>query len=492
MLFNSWQYVAFLPLVAILYFLLPHKFRWVLLLCASYYFYMSWNSKLVFLILATTITSYVSALCIQKAKTPAVRKAILCLGAGASLSTLFFFKYFNFFSVSVTQALRKISLPVDDFTVNVMLPVGISFYTFQTLSYIIDVYNGKLKAERHFGIFALYVSFFPQLVAGPIERAVNLLPQFYQHKKPNADNIAWGLRMIAWGMFKKVAIADVLALSVNKVYEMPGEFSATAQLLATIFFAFQIYCDFSGYSDIALGSAKILGFDLMENFKSPYFAFGMRAFWRRWHISLSTWMSDYIYIPLGGSRCKPLRQAFNLAVTFLISGLWHGASWNFVVWGAVQGFFVILDTFTQNAQKNLRNRLKSNLVLKIYNFAGILVTFIIVCYSWTFFRADTLSTAIGIIKAMTYSLAGGFIKEGAVAINSMGLTVAAFVFLIAKIAVLLWFDFKKQKHSNMFETLALQKPILRRVVTYTLGLVALIAMLLVPENAVVDFIYFQF
>lgn len=453
---------------------------------------MSWNAKLVVLILATTISSYISALCIQQAKTPAVRKAILCLGAGISLSLLFFFKYFNFFSQNITDFLRKISLPVDDFTIKVMLPVGISFYTFQTLSYMIDVYNGKLKAEGHFGVYALYVSFFPQLVAGPIERAVNLLPQFYVHKKPCATNMAWGIRMIAWGMFKKVAIADVLAVCVNQVYDSPATHSATAQLIATLFFAIQIYCDFSGYSDIALGAARVLGFDLMENFHSPYFSFGMRNFWRRWHISLSSWMSDYIYIPLGGSRCKPIRRAINLAITFFVSGLWHGASWSFVVWGMVQGFFVIIDTFTQSPQQRLRNNIKSNIALKIYNFAGVFITFIIVCYSWVFFRAATLGDAISIIKAMTYALAGGFINEGAIAINSMGLTTFMFAFIIAKIAVLLWFDYKKQKTNDMFAALAVQKPIVRRLVTYSLGLVALLAMLLVPENAVVDFIYFQF
>lgn len=331
MLFNSWQYAVFLLVVLALYWALPQKRRWVLLLVASYIFYMSWSAKLMALILTTTATSYAAALLISHAKTQSRKKLWLRLGVGISLAMLFVFKYLNFAVGLCASVLSFLHIPAFVPSLNLLLPVGISFYTFQTLSYVIDVYRGALPAEKHFGIYALYVSFFPQLVAGPIERAVNLLPQFHVEHKPNAGEWAHGLRLIAWGLFKKVAIADFIGVYVDAAYNDINACGPMAYVIATALFAVQIYCDFSGYSDVAIGSAKLLGFKLMENFNAPYFARSIKEFWRRWHISLSTWFSDYVYIPLGCSRVSVSHHLANLVITFLLSGLWHGAKLTFVL-----------------------------------------------------------------------------------------------------------------------------------------------------------------
>ena len=357
MLFNSVPYAIFLALVFVLHWLLPQRFRWIMLLIASYYFYMSWNPELVVLIALTTLVSYSSGLLIDrfrnaegsKAKLP---KLFMILALVICFGVLFFFKYFDFFSESVTSLLRAFSLPVQDITLKLVLPVGISFYTFQTLSYVIDVYRNKIPVEKHLGYYALYVSFFPQLVAGPIERSDNLIPQLRKERTFDYVEGSDGLKWIAIGLFKKVVIADTLSVYVNMVYGNLANYQGLSFIAATIFFAFQIYCDFSGYSDIAIGSAKLLGVQLMKNFDSPYFSKSVREFWSRWHISLSTWFRDYVYIPLGGNRKKLPRVLLNLMITFLLSGLWHGANWTFVVWGALHGFYVVVETLIRRASKN--------------------------------------------------------------------------------------------------------------------------------------------
>lgn len=335
--FNSLEYAAFLPIVFALYWALPHKFRWVLLLISSYYFYMSWNPRYVVLILFTTAVSYAAALLLEKYRNRASRNVILAGTLISCLGVLFFFKYFNFASESVAAVARYFSFSMQPITLKLLLPVGISFYTFQTLSYVIDVYRGEVKAERNFGIYAAFISFFPQLVAGPIERTANLLPQIKSEKKFDYDLAMHGARQMLWGFFKKVAVADVAATYVNTAYDTLHSCTGFDLCAAILFFSMQIYCDFSGYSDIAIGTARLFGINLMTNFKSPYFSTSIKEFWSRWHISLSTWFRDYVYIPLGGSRCSKLRNSFNLLVTFLASGLWHGANWTFVVWGGIHG-----------------------------------------------------------------------------------------------------------------------------------------------------------
>jgi D-alanyl-lipoteichoic acid acyltransferase DltB (MBOAT superfamily) len=309
---------------------------------------MSWNVNYVFLILFTTIVSYASAIGIKRSGNKNIRKLLLILSVTASLGVLFFYKYFNFFGSSLNEVFSGLSLDVQIPYLSLLLPVGISFYTFQTLSYTIDVYNDKKSVERHFGIYALYVSFFPQLVAGPIERSTRLLPQFREEHHFSWDNFVKGGKWIISGYFMKLVIADRLSLYVDSVYGNVFHHTGATFIVATFLFAFQIYCDFAGYSAIAIGTARLMGYDLMINFNRPYFAASIGDFWHRWHISLSSWFRDYFYIPMGGSRVKVSRWYLNLFLTFLVSGLWHGANWTFVIWGALHGIYII------NANQELR------------------------------------------------------------------------------------------------------------------------------------------
>ena len=490
MLFNSWQYAVFLPLVTFCYWLLPHKYRWVLLLCASYYFYMSWNANLVVLILTTTGTSYGAALAIDAAKTPRGRKLWLTLGVGVSAALLFFFKYFNFFSASVCALLRAVSLPVGDFTLQVLLPVGISFYTFQTLSYVIDVYRGQLAPERNFGIYALYVSFFPQLVAGPIERAVNLLPQFRVEHRPDAGQFAWGLRSICLGLFKKVVVADYVAPFVNAVFDDPNGCGPMAYVIGALLFSVQIYGDFSGYSDIARGSAQLLGFSLMENFRAPYLARSVKEFWRRWHISLSTWFSDYIYIPLGGSRVSRAKHLRNLMVTFLLSGLWHGARWTFVLWGAAHGLLLCADVFWLPRRERLTARWPAA-ARHAAAAAETLVTFGLVTLLWILFRANSLADAATIFVRLPWALSAP-VQGVQVALQTIGLSGAALVRIALSLALLAAFDAVQRFAGEPFALLRRQKAPVRIAVSYGLALCVLLALFTMPEQVAVEFIYFQF
>lgn len=490
MLFNSWQYALFLPLVGGAYFALPHRFRWALLLAASYYFYMSWNPQLVFLILFTTITSYSCAIMVEKATSRSAKRRWLVLGVSLSLVFLFFFKYFNFVSQNTTALLRRFSLPVSDFTVQVLLPVGISFYTFQTLSYVIDVYRGQLTAERHFGIYALYVSFFPQLVAGPIERAVTLLPQFRQVHRFNVQNASYGCHQIAWGLFKKVVVADTAAIYVEKVYGDLNGCGPMAYLIATLLFAFQIYCDFSGYSDIALGSARILGFQLMQNFNCPYFSTNIKEFWRRWHISLSTWFKDYVYIPLGGSRCSTAKHLRNLFITFLISGLWHGASWNFVVWGALFGLLNIADFFLLPLRKQLLAKLPA-FVRGILHLLHWGICFSLVCICWIFFRAQSLSDATTILSRLPWAFSAP-LQGIQTALQTIGLTGGSLVSLCACIAVLIGNDAIQRFSGDPILLLQRQAVPIKWLIRFAVCSAVLLTALTQPEGVAVEFIYFQF
>ena len=343
MLFNSFEYFLFLPAVVLLYFLLPFKWRNPFLLIASYYFYMSWKWEFGFLMLFTSAVNYVAGLRINSSKERRTQRLWLTLAIVASLGVLVYFKYANFFIAEASALLRILGADVRESYLKVILPVGISFFTFQALSYTIDLYKGKMHVEKNFINFTLFVSFFPQLVAGPIERATNLLDQFKKEQRFSSERLLEGSKLIIWGLFKKVVIADRLAAYVEQIYASPELFGGSTLFLATFFFAFQIYCDFSGYSDIAIGSAHILGFRLMQNFNLPYLAKSVRDFWHRWHISLSTWFADYVYKPLGGNRVSTGRWMFNIMAVYLVSGLWHGANWTFIIWGGIFGVLYILE-----------------------------------------------------------------------------------------------------------------------------------------------------
>ena len=391
MIFNSFAFLLFFPAVLLGYYLLPFKYRWVFLLAASYYFYISWKIDLIYLILLTTAISYASALIIEKTANQKIKKAFLIITLITCLGILFFFKYFNFLSVAVSHLFTSFGVNTPEFTLNLILPVGISFYTFQTLSYVIDVYYGKLKAERHFGYYALFVSFFPQLVAGPIERPENLLPQLREYHKPDAANFTQGIQIAIRGFLKKIVVADLSAGFVDSVFNNPADASGPTVILATLLFAVQIYCDFSGYTDIAIGCARIMGIKLTKNFDRPYSAKNIREFWTRWHISLSTWFRDYLYIPLGGNRCSTPRYLMNVFIVFLVSGLWHGADWTFVIWGSLHGLYQIIGYLTRNIRSGVYEKIKIDKNGKLASAWQTAFTFVLVCFAWIFFRANNVS-----------------------------------------------------------------------------------------------------
>lgn len=494
MLFNSISFFVFLPIVLFFNYIVPNKFKWVVLLVSSCYFYMSWKPEFIILIFISTAVNYfcalkIHSLTISNKKVFFSKKFYLAISLVISLGMLFFFKYFNFFSSSVNSFFSLISLPISAPVLDIILPVGISFYTFQTLSYTIDVYKGELTPEKHFGYFALYVSYFPQLVAGPIERSQNLLPQLRKTHPFNYETTTYGLKLMAWGFFKKLCIADIVAVYVNKVYNSPLEYQGFSLVIATFLFALQIYCDFSGYSDIAIGTSNLLGIKLMQNFKSPYFANSIKGFWSRWHISLSTWFRDYVYIPLGGNRVKPVRKQLNLLTTFLLSGLWHGANWTYVIWGALHGFFQIIENiYDKICGTKIKKSLSENEVTKyIYNIVSTVFVFSLVCFAWVFFRANNLNDAVyiisnalsGFLTPITYILDG---------FTAFGIDRFLFLTIFIPIVILTVFDFFNYKVDLIKEIGKLHFSV-RWAVYIALVLVIIF---LSEKSSAETFIYFQF
>ena len=390
MLFNSLQFAIFFPVVFALYWSLPEKFRVYIILVSSYYFYMSWNAKYVVLILFTTIVSYFAAIMLEKFRL--ARKLILVITLLSCLGVLFVFKYFNFISETLVNFLNMFaSIKLHPVTLKLLLPVGISFYTFQTLSYVIDVYKGQEKAEKNFAAYAAFISFFPQLVAGPIERTKNLLPQIKGSHVFKYEQGVYGLKLILWGLFKKMAVADYLAVWVDKIFANVEAYRGFVLIIAVCFFAVQIYCDFSGYTDIARGCAKLMGIELMVNFRSPYFASSIREYWQRWHISLSTWFRDYVYIPLGGSRVSKIKHYRNIMIVFMTSGFWHGANWTYIIWGMLHGIASIIEKLLSRRDKNYRPK-------GLEWAVKVLITFTFCVFSRIFYRAANLQESLYICR----------------------------------------------------------------------------------------------
>jgi len=397
MLFNSIQFFFFFIIVTVAYFLLPHKYRWALLLAASCYFYMAFVPIYILILFFTIIIDYFAGIYIEKSQGKS-RKYFLIASLVANIGVLAFFKYYNFLNENLTAFLYGLDFKNPIPYLTILLPIGLSFHTFQAMSYTIEVYRGHQKAERNLGIYSLYVMFYPQLVAGPIERPQNLLPQFHTKHEFDYHRVIDGLKLMLWGLFKKIVIADRLAIYVDAVYNNPDHHTGTTLAVATIFFAFQIYCDFSGYSDIAIGAAKVMGFKLMTNFRRPYFSKNISEFWKRWHISLSTWFKDYLYISLGGNRVSIPRWYFNLFFVFVVSGLWHGASWTFVIWGALNGLYLIFAIILKPINEKLGKIIGLDRRPVFNTFLQISITFILSCFAWVFFRANHVTEAFTIIK----------------------------------------------------------------------------------------------
>lgn len=394
MLFNSLSFLLFFPIVCVLYYAIPStrvKVRNLLLLIASYYFYMNWEPVYAILLLASTIVTYFAALSIGHFKDKRKKKLCLVSGLVLNLAILFLFKYYNFLASNIEEALLASGLGIHVPEFHMLLPVGISFYIFQALGYSIDVYRQTTKAEHDFMTYALFVSFFPQLVAGPIERSRNLLPQFRQQHRFSYDEVMAGVRLMVWGYFLKLVLADRCGLYVDAVFNNIEMHNGGSYLLASLLFPFQIYGDFAGYSLIAIGVARVLGFHLMENFRRPYFACSIGEFWHRWHISLSTWFKDYVYIPLGGNRSSKSRQYFNLMVTFMVSGIWHGANWTFLCWGGLHGILLCIEKLLGIGKKDYSG------CKKLCHWG---VTFALVCLSWILFRASNLNDAVIVVSGI--------------------------------------------------------------------------------------------
>lgn len=394
MLFNSWEFLCFLPIVLFFYYIFTHRVQNALLLIASYFFYGWWDWRFLFLILASTLVDYFAALHIYNNKENSKRKIGLISSLLMNLGALCVFKYFNFFVDSFVALGSSVGINLDTPVMRLLPPVGISFYTFQTLSYTIDVYRGNFKPTSSFLDFAVYVCYFPQLVAGPIERASSLLPQILSKRKVNLEMVRSGLLLILIGFFKKVAIADTAASAVERVFNNPSEFSSWFLLRGLYLFSIQIYGDFSGYSNIARGVSRLFGIELIENFQTPYLSKNITEFWRRWHISLSKWLKDYLYIPLGGNRKGKFNTYRNLFITMFLGGLWHGASWTFVVWGSLHGIYLAIHKFfKEKKEKSVRNNLLNKIPRKFANLILIFFTFHLVSFTWVFFRAESFTNA---------------------------------------------------------------------------------------------------
>lgn len=400
MLFNSFEFFIFFPVVTALYFALPHRLRWGLLLLASAVFYMAFIPAYILVLLGIILIDYCAAIWMENAADKRRKTAFFLLSIAANVGILAFFKYYNFTAENLSAIARFIgwnySLPALSF----VLPIGLSFHTFQAMSYTIEVFRGRQRAERHLGIYALYVLFYPQLVAGPIERPQHLLHQFREEHRFVYDRVARGLRRMAWGLFKKVVIADRAAAFVDRVYDHPAEYQGISIAIATAMFAFQIFCDFSGYSDIAIGSAEVMGFRLMNNFDRPYRAASIGDFWRRWHISLSSWFREYVYIPLGGNRVSRFRHALNVMIVFLLSGVWHGAAWTFVAWGVLHGAYLVCSAWSARARESLSRAIGLYRVPRLRRGIGVAWTFSLVSFAWIFFRAESLPAAWHMIQRL--------------------------------------------------------------------------------------------
>lgn len=462
MLFNSINFLIFFPIVVLVYFAIPKRIKHLWLLTASYYFYMCWNAKYALLILSSTVVTYMSGLLIEKVKNSSyevVKKAVLkkWIVAGSfviNIGILFYFKYINFAIATLMNVFAKIHIQLNAHAFDIVLPVGISFYIFQALSYTMDVYRDEIYAEKNFFRYALFVSFFPQLVAGPIERSKNLLNQLAAPKKFNFEKTRDGLLLMIWGYFLKLVLADRIAIFVDTVYGDFTQYNGWFIVVATMLFAVQIYCDFSGYSTIAMGAAEILGIRLIENFDAPYLSASVSEFWRKWHISLTSWFKDYLYIPLGGGRSGNIRKYINKMIVFLVSGLWHGASFSFVAWGGLNGLYQVIGEILYPIRDKLVAVLHLDRKSLGHKCIHIVGTFVLVDFSWIFFRANSFRESINIIKAMISYKNPWILMDGS--LYTCGLDGKNFWLMIISILILLFADVMKRKKIKIRTVIAAQ------------------------------------
>jgi D-alanyl-lipoteichoic acid acyltransferase DltB (MBOAT superfamily) len=485
MLFNSLEFAVFFPLVTILYFIFPHKHRWWLLLAASAIFYMAFVPSYILILGVTIVVDYFAGILIEEAKSAERKKSYLLISLIANVGFLAFFKYFNFLNTNIASLANLIgwNYPIEN--LDIILPIGLSFHTFQAMSYTIEVFRGRQKTERHFGIYALYVLFFPQLVAGPIERPQNMLHQFHEEHFFDYQRVADGLKLMAWGFFKKIVIADRLAALVDSRYSTPQGFSGPELALATALFAVQIFCDFSGYSDIAIGAAQVMGFKLMVNFKRPYLALSVSEFWKRWHISLSGWFRDYIFFPLERKRIRWMGQSINLFIVFLISGLWHGANWTYVIWGGLHGLYLGLEIQIQRYWRSLPEKIRAVFPDWLLSSVQRILVLILVGYAWVFFRAESVSSAWLITSRLFNGWTGNSLLKLAHS------TFTNYELMVTFAAILVMGIVHRFQERGSLRSLLAQKPAALRWSLYV-GVVVCILVFGKIYEVPTDFIYFQF
>ena len=497
MLFNSLEFLLFFPIVVLMYYILPPKVRYIQLLAASYYFYMCWNAKYALLLLFSTVVTYLCGLVLEKIKHLSweegriIRAKKICVAVGVilNLSVLFFFKYLDFAISNLNRILNIANIEWNAPAFDIILPVGISFFTFQALGYIIDVYRDDIYAEKNFLRYALFISFFPQLVAGPIERSKNLLVQLQKTSRLKWVNFRNGMLLILWGLFLKLVIADRAAIIVNAVYGAPETYRGFYILVATFLFAFQIYCDFYGYSIIAKGASCILDIQLMNNFDAPYFSRSVKEFWQRWHISLSSWFRDYLYIPLGGNRKGAIKKERNRLIVFGLSGLWHGASISFIAWGLLNGIYQTIADFRVSIKKKLPVKICENKDSLSSNIRKTFVTFCLICFTWIFFRAGDMSDALLVIRNL-FELNWYILFDGS--LYSLGISEIYFRKLIFFICVLLFVDYLKYKKVNVVEQVMEQEWWFKGLIYLLLFFMVVLFGCYGNEYDASQFIYFQF
>lgn len=502
MLFNSIEFFIFFPVVVLVYRVVPKNFRYIWLLISSYFFYMNWNAKYALLIGFSTVITYICGLAIEYIRNnkrllgreQCIQKLVLIIGCTTNLGVLFFFKYFDFFIDNINRVLAVFHIQLLSKPFDVILPVGISFYTFQALGYIIDVYRGEIVAEKNFLRYALFVSFFPQLVAGPIERSKNLLKQIQNlSNKKNAtfEMVVNGFTVMLYGLFLKMVLADRISIFVDTVFGQAFMYGTVELALAAVGFAIQIYCDFGSYSLIAIGAAQVLGFELMENFNTPYFSHSIKEFWRKWHISLSTWFRDYLYIPLGGNRCGKRRKYINIMITFLISGLWHGASWNYVVWGGLHGIYQVVGEVTQPLRRKIQKKMKIKTDCDSYRLWQVGTTFLWTTLAWIFFRADSLKDAVYYISRMFTKWNPWTLFDGS--IYNMGLNQTEWkIFVMATIVLFLVDLIRYRRNMRIDAYCAEQNVVFRYLVLLLLCLSIFVYGEYGLDFSANQFIYFQF
>src|SRR5690606_5070408 len=466
----------FFIIVTSLYFVLPYKLRWFLLLVSSCYFYMAFVPMYILILGFTIVIDYFAGIYIEKSEGKR-RKLFLIFSLIANIGVLAVFKYYNFINDNLTFLLQEFGMQNPVPYLSILLPIGLSFHTFQAMSYTIEVYRGHQAAERNFGIYSLYVMFYPQLVAGPIERPQNLLYQFRKNFDFDYERVVDGLKLMLWGLFKKIVIADRLAIYVDSVYNNPYQHHGLTFALATFFFAFQIYCDFSGYSDIAIGAARVMGFKLMTNFNRPYFARNISEFWKRWHISLSTWFKDYLYISMGGNKVSIPRWYFNLFIVFLVSGLWHGANWTFIIWGALNGFYLVFAIITRKFRDKMNKLSGIEKIPWLNHTFQILTAFVLTCFAWIFFRANNVNDAFHIVKEITKF-------NGPVFYDS----ISVMSFTVLCVIMLLFVEIKMEYYKGKFSFFNNRNV----VVMYMSYATLIIILLLMGVFDGGQFIYFQF